>query len=77
VNIVIILSPNINFQKASIFNVGIICLELATLLHPVEFDLYDLSDFHLKDDHLQAYLNTLSELKIYSSKIVIAQLESE
>lgn len=49
------------------FNVGIICLQLATLLSPSQFELYSFDDYTFCEAALKQYLYTLYELQNYSS----------
>ena len=50
------------------FNLGMICLQLATLLTPHQFQIYNFDTFTLDEQALKQYLFTLYELYDYSSK---------
>lgn len=57
--------PSIDYQKAEIFSLGIVCLYMTTLIHPREFKLYNFDEYVVMEEHLKEYLAAFNRLNIY------------
>jgi hypothetical protein len=68
--------PQINNQKAEVFSLGIVCLYMATLIHPKEFKLYDFDRYIVDSEQLDQYIQLFTRMTIYSSTISNMQYRS-